>query len=158
MGGIYEVQCSDGIRCHDINTKFHKDCQLKVKVMLRPTVSWPVCLEIEHPCGTYDQIFITVRQLRIFWCGALSLTRGRVTVAVGPRQRSHSILLSQIQDISNLEGQVPVFISPRNRVAQLHPQALGSIFVASLDSKGYGGGNLPRLHTGTYYTSIARNL
>jgi hypothetical protein len=25
----------------------------------------------------------------------------------------------------NLEGQVPVFISPRNRVAQLYPQALG---------------------------------
>jgi hypothetical protein len=29
------------------------------------------------------------------------------------------ILLSQIQDSPNLEGQVPVFISPRNRVAQL---------------------------------------
>jgi hypothetical protein len=25
----------------------------------------------------------------------------------------------------NLEGQVPVFISPRNRVAQLYPRALG---------------------------------
>jgi hypothetical protein len=31
----------------------------------------------------------------------------------------------------NLEGQVPVFISSRNRVAQLYPQALGSLFVAS---------------------------
>jgi hypothetical protein len=29
------------------------------------------------------------------------------------------ILLSQIRDSPNLEGQVPVFISPRNRVAQL---------------------------------------
>jgi hypothetical protein len=27
------------------------------------------------------------------------------------------ILLSQIRDSSNLEGQVPVFISPRDRVA-----------------------------------------
>jgi hypothetical protein len=34
----------------------------------------------------------------------------------------------------NLEGQVPVFISPRNRVAQLYPQALGSLF---LDIWGY---------------------
>jgi hypothetical protein len=29
------------------------------------------------------------------------------------------ILLSQIRDTSNVEGQAPVFISPRNRVAQL---------------------------------------
>jgi hypothetical protein len=34
----------------------------------------------------------------------------------------------------NLEGQVPVFISPRNKVAQLYPWALGSPFFASYDS------------------------
>jgi hypothetical protein len=51
--------------------------------------------------------------------------------------RDH-ILLSQIRDSPNLEGQVPVFISPRNRVAQLYPQTLGSLFVASYDSQGYG--------------------
>jgi hypothetical protein len=33
-------------------------------------------------------------------------------------------------------------------VAQLYPQALGSIFVASYDSYVYGGGIRPRLHTG----------
>jgi hypothetical protein len=31
------------------------------------------------------------------------------------------ILLSQIRDSPNLEGQVPVCISPRNRVARLYP-------------------------------------
>jgi hypothetical protein len=51
---------------------------IKVKVMLWPTISRPVCLGIKHPSGTYDQIFITVRQLLVCWCGALSLTRGRV--------------------------------------------------------------------------------
>jgi hypothetical protein len=58
------------------------------------------------------------------------------------------ILLSQIRDSPKLEGQVPVFISPRNRVAQLYSQALGSLFVASYDSQGYSGGIRTRLHAG----------
>jgi hypothetical protein len=58
------------------------------------------------------------------------------------------ILLSQIRDSPNLEGQVPVFISPRKRVVQLDSQALGSLFFASYDSQGYyGGGIRPSLHT-----------
>jgi hypothetical protein len=56
------------------------------------------------------------------------------------------ILLSQFRDSPNLEGQVPVF--PRNRVVQLYPQVLGSLFVTSYDSQGYGGGIRTRLHTG----------
>jgi hypothetical protein len=34
-------------------------------------------------------------------------------------------------DSSNLEGHVPVFISPINRVTQLYPGALGSLLVVS---------------------------
>jgi hypothetical protein len=33
-------------------------------------------------------------------------------------------------------------------VAQLYPRALGSLFVASYDSQGHGGGILTSLHTG----------
>jgi hypothetical protein len=51
-------------------------------------------------------------------------------------------------DSPNLEGQVPVFTSPRYRVAHLYLRALGSLSVASYDSQGYGGGILSRLHTG----------
>jgi hypothetical protein len=53
-----------------------------------------------------------------------------------------------IRDFPNLEGQVPVFISPRKKVARLYPQALGSLFIASYFSQGYGGGIRPLLHTG----------
>jgi hypothetical protein len=82
-----------------------------------------------------------------------SLTRGWVcrlqlllaltsAVTLGSKSRgTHDhILQSQIRDSPNLEGQVPIFTSPRSRVAQFYPHALGSLFVASYDSQGYGRG------------------
>jgi hypothetical protein len=52
--------------------------------------------------------------------------------------------------VPNVEVQVPVFISPWNRVAQLCSQALGCLFVASYDLQGYGGGIQTRLHAGLF--------
>jgi hypothetical protein len=81
-----------------------------------------------------------------------------IASAVNLRSESRAthdhILLPQNRNSPNLEGQVPVFISHRHRVAQLHPQALDSLFIASCDLQGYGGGIRPRLHTGIYHSHI----
>jgi hypothetical protein len=53
------------------------------------------------------------------------------------------ILMYQIRDSPNLDGQVPVFISTRKMVARLYPQALGSLFIASYDLQVYAGGIRP---------------
>jgi hypothetical protein len=71
---------------------------------------WGFCYD-RRPSGSYDQILFTVSQLRVCWCGALSLTRGLVcrlqlllVLANAVILRSESggtpnhILLSQIQD------------------------------------------------------------
>jgi hypothetical protein len=56
-----------------------------------------------------------------------------VTLGSESRGTHEHILLSQIRDSPNLEGQIP----PSDRVAQLYPQALGSLYFASYDSQGY---------------------
>jgi hypothetical protein len=90
------------------------------------------------------------RQLRLCYYVASSLTRGRVCnlllncfwalpeqslLSRSPAELT-AIFYCLIWDSPNLEGQVPVFISPINRVAQLYPRALGSLSVASYDSRG----------------------
>jgi hypothetical protein len=100
--------------------------KVKIKVMLRPAV-------ILRVLGT------SVRQLRVCWCEVPSLTRGRICslyfqlglsrafiLGCKSRRTHDHILLSQIWDSPNLEGQVPLLTSPRNRVAQLCPPAQGS--------------------------------
>jgi hypothetical protein len=57
--------------------------------------------------------------------------------------------------LPNLESQVPVFISTRNRVAQIYPWALGSLSVASYDSQGYGGVILSCLHKGYRFPNVS---
>jgi hypothetical protein len=71
-----------------------------------------------------------------------------VTLGSEPRGTHDHSLLSRIRHSPKLEGQVPLFMSPRNRVAQLYLQALDSIFVASYYSRCYGGDIRTRLQAG----------
>jgi hypothetical protein len=118
------------------------------------------------PCGTYDQIFL-FWQLRVSWCRAPSLTRGWVynllaqlllgldiVVTLGPKHRRTQEILQSPLRLHEPGGPSPRIHIPGNRVAQLYPRTLGSFFVASCDSQGYGGGIVTRLHTVIWVTSF----
>jgi hypothetical protein len=78
------------------------------------------------------------------WVCRLQLLLGLASsVVLGSEcHKTHDhILLHQIRDSSNLEDQNPVFITPKNRVANLYsPKVVGSLFVISYDSQSYGVG------------------
>jgi hypothetical protein len=130
---------------------------VEVEVKLRPTISWPF-FGVRRPSGTRDQCFflleIFFRHLRVCYFVAPSLTRGWVcnllyncfwalpeqSLLGGIPAELTTIFYCLIWDSPNLEDQVPIFISSRNRVAQIYPLALGSLLPPLT--------TLIRLHTG----------
>jgi hypothetical protein len=90
----------------------------------------------------HDQFFflleIFFRQLRVCYFVAPSLTRGRacnslfLLILTSAVPRAYFIV--PILQTPQPQGQVPVFISTRNRVAQIYHRALGSLSVSSSSS------------------------
>jgi hypothetical protein len=58
-----------------------------------------------------------------------------------------TIIYSLIKDSTNLTDKVPVFVSLKNRIVQLYPRALISLFIAYYDTRDLGGGILNSFHT-----------
>jgi hypothetical protein len=98
--------------------------------MLRPTVSRPDCLGVKAHLGPKTKFLLLSDSYGFVDVEVPSLMRGQVwrlqlllVLASAVVLRSVSsgthdqILLSQIRGFFNLGSQVPVFISPRNRVA-----------------------------------------
>jgi hypothetical protein len=96
----------------------------------------------------WGALSLSLARERVCHLESLLVLASAVILGFESRRTYDHILLSQIRDSPNLEGQVPVFICPRNRAAQLYPQALGSLFVASYDSQDYGGDIRTRFHAG----------
>jgi hypothetical protein len=88
------------------------------------------------------RFLFSVWQLQVSCCGAPSLTRGWVcnllvqlllglarTIILGSNsRRTKTIFYRVVWDSPNLEGQVPVFICPRNRVPPVIPPGTGYPF------------------------------
>jgi hypothetical protein len=104
--------------------------------MLRPTVTRPVYLGVKPHLGPKNRFLLLSES-----CGFVDVpspTKWRVcrlqwllvlasAVILGPESRGtyDHILLSQIRDSSNLEGQVPVFISPQEHIGPVIPPGTG---------------------------------
>jgi hypothetical protein len=68
-----ENACHEAIRFSYKGTATLQTIEVEVEVTLRLTVSQSVCLGIEQPCGTCDQILLPVGMLLSEICGFISV-------------------------------------------------------------------------------------
>jgi hypothetical protein len=114
----------------------------KSKVTLRLTASQSVSLGVKPPSGAHDQIFYTVWHLRSCFCGAPSLTRGRVSLLYMLLALASAVFLgseslgTRDQPLYCWEGLFtdPLFSNGRPILAGV--RFCGNVFTESLPSNG----------------------
>jgi hypothetical protein len=116
---------------------------LSLSLMLRPTVSQSTCLGIKHPSGAYDRIFITVS------CGFVDVGR-----SLWRQDGAVVYNCCWPSPAQSFPGPSPVGLVTIFYCLRLET----SLFVASYDPQGYGGGIRPRLHTGFWFDSVLYHL
>lgn len=137
----------------------------QITFTIRPTASRPVYLGVELHLRPKTRFLLLSDSSRYvdmaspLWQedGAcrlkllLILANARILRSESSGTHDH-VLLSQICKFPNLEGQVSCVFPPGiGSSSYIYHQTLSSLFVASYDSQGYGGGIGTRLHT-TYNT------
>jgi hypothetical protein len=132
--------------CNNLSILVLAKAKVKDKITLRLTVSHYVLMS-SPLWDLWPDITSCLKVAVLFLLGALSDERTGLQFAVQSLNSPSgaepvTILYCLIWDSPILKGQVPVFTSLRNRVAQLCPRALGSFFVASYDSQDYDRGIL----------------
>jgi hypothetical protein len=114
---------------------------------------------VEPPSGAQYQIFLLSVAGLLMWVTVSEERTGlSFTIAAGSRQRSHSRARVPLDSwsyftvwdsrLSQPGGLGPRIYTPQEQGGPVIPQALGSLFVISNGSQGYGGGIRTRLHTG----------
>jgi hypothetical protein len=156
--------------------KFDRHIEVKIEVTLRLTVSmswyWIPLWDLWPDIISWWNV--TVWNLRSCFCGGalsdermdLQFAGNHSMVRVAQNLQPYFTVSSETPPSPNLEGQVPVFISLRTRVAQLYPRALCSLYVVSYDSQGYGGGILtlpllviwPSHRSRSYFTTDGKSV
>jgi hypothetical protein len=117
--------------------------EVKVKVTLRLTVGQSVCLGVEPQLGLMTRYLLLSDSYGLVFV-ALSLTKGRICLL-------YMLLPSPAYSFS---GPSPLDLATIFYCLSFET----SLFVASYDSHGHGGGIRPRLHTGLYTRVALYNL